>query len=564
MPRVPEMVDFDKARQIAFEELSKIYTIDKISEKDKLGFEKYIEVWKVISEVEIFHRDVRDFTFFLCFKADFPISIPKIYISEADYEIIKYIPHIDTDRLICTFDSDAIRTDINRPQAIVYDALKRAKKVIVDGINKTNFSDFEDEFIAYWKNSYSKQDHIFYRCLSLIDPYEQINESDIKVTAIPSPGVRYNYIIHCDTVDSKRFISSLYSHYNNVTTHPVYWGGELEIPDVPPFNLSYDKLASLLIAGDDKKQGKLKRFLKSKYSPKIVLFKKRVGDKTLLLCFSYCDLALDKKGFFHWEEHHLKDIKKDNVNMVVRFAPEIYSQKRLIERSAGVYTESSQLTFLVAGLGSVGSNLIYFLNSFGGPNYRLVDIDVLSLENIGRHLLGYYYVNCPDKTEAMKEYLLRQRPGQNVEIRNESIVAIVRNDGRFVNEVDYIFIAVGNDNVESWLGTSLDEKLIQKPMFFLWVEPYLASGHCLYLHPNGSKKYAEYFDEDGLCKFNVIEKSEYLNGNEKLKLKEAGCQTSYTPYSSANLILFLSNIFPYINDVICNRRSESFLFDMDR
>ena len=64
-------------------------------------------------------------------------------------------------------------------------------------------------------------------------------------------------------------------------------------------------------------------------------------------------------------------------------------------------------------------------------------------------------------------------------------------------------------------------------------------------------------DEEGYFKFNIVDVVEYRNGNENLFMKEAGCQTSYTPYPISNVILFLSQLFPIINDIITNRLKES-------
>ncbi|MGX7835722.1 E2/UBC family protein, partial [Campylobacter fetus subsp. venerealis] len=93
-------------------------------------------------------------------KKDFPISIPVIYLSEDDYKSIKYIPHVDDRRNICLFDQENLKLDTSRPTEIVRICLKKAARIISDGINGVNTSDFRDEVVAYWTNVYHTSDRV--------------------------------------------------------------------------------------------------------------------------------------------------------------------------------------------------------------------------------------------------------------------------------------------------------------------------------------------------------------------------------------------------------------------
>ena len=93
--------------------------------------------------------------------------------------------------------------------------------------------------------------------------------------------------------------------------------------------------------------------------------------------------------------------------------------------------------------------------------------------------------------------------------------------------MDFIFICIGKANISQWLGNAIKSGEIKKPIFFFWVEPYLAGGHCLMLYPN-SKNYETYFDEDGYFKNNIIGKNDYINKSHLFSHREAGCQTTFT------------------------------------
>lgn len=225
---------------------------------------------------------------------------------------------------------------------------------------------------------------------------------------------------------------------------------------------------------------------------------------------------------------------------------EEYSNRRVEQRTTGVIQD--KLTFLVAGLGSIGSNLIYFLNGFNYPNFKLVDDDFLKIENIGRHLLGMDNVNVP-KVDAMESYIKDIRPDQSVSVQKTTIEKAFHQNPKFINDSNYIFIAIGNQNIENFILSKQNSGAITVPMFYLWVEPYALGGHCIFLHPDSRVTNNDLYDNH-FYRYNVISSEEYKNPNPVLSMKEAGCESSYTPYSGNDVILFLSSIYKWMNDII--------------
>ena len=159
------------------------------------------------------------------------------------------------------------------------------------------------------------------------------------------------------------------------------------------------------------------------------------------------------------------------------------------------------------------------------------------------------------KPDAIKEHLLNMNPLQSIYALSVSAIEVAEYSDNTYNECDYIFVAIGKYNIEKWLVDRLSDKTITKPIFILWVEPYLAGGHVIYVSPEDIK--FDCFFENNLYKYNIIDESEYLGNNPKLILNEAGCQTSFMPYSHNNVITFLSKILPHIQTIIANSRKES-------
>jgi len=279
------------------------------------------------------------------------------------------------------------------------------------------------------------------------------------------------------------------------------------------------------------------------------------GEKTYLFGWFHKSINTFVKGFRPGALKHFDVIStvQSNEN-VERITTDVFTKERLENRTSGMVDQNIEQTFLIAGVGSIGSNLIYFLNSMNSPSFKLIDNDEIKLENINRHLLGFEYIGYY-KTKAIKEFLLKNNPIQKVSTKESSIVDIINNETDYVNEADYIFISIGKANIDNWICQSLKDRILKKPIFFIWVEPFLSGGHCIYLHPS-NPEFEKFFDDD-FFKFNVIDRIEYKLGNKNLSLREVGCQTTYIPYSGANVISFISTLFPFISSIIDYNKTES-------
>ena len=144
---------FEELRDKALEDLGKIYDVRaktlQHTIKDETSIERF---WKVKTEIEIYDKAV-DIEFIVKFDTDFPLSFPNIYLSDDDYKLYYNLPHIDSNKFICTFDKQVSRPDFNNPSGVLYQSIVQAKKIIKDGVEQKNIQDYEPEFIAYLKTS---------------------------------------------------------------------------------------------------------------------------------------------------------------------------------------------------------------------------------------------------------------------------------------------------------------------------------------------------------------------------------------------------------------------------
>lgn len=290
-----------------------------------------------------------------------------------------------------------------------------------------------------------------------------------------------------------------------------------------------------------------KKYINSKTVEKYIFFSAQTSTKPILLGWKHKILNVKRNGFRSGSLTFFSVLSKyQKRDKIERILVNEYTNNRIENRTSGIVRK--KYTFLIAGLGSIGSNLIYFLNGLNYPNFKLIDDDVLKIENIGRHLLGINNINS-FKADALKAYIKNIRPDQDVSIKISKLESIVMNNIEYINDCSYAFIAIGNQNVENFLLKAQNEDKINIPMFFLWVEPYAIGGHCIFLYPNDKITLNDLYERH-LYRFNIIASDEYFNSNPILSKQEAGCQASYTPYSSNDVILFLSAIYKWMNDIV--------------
>lgn len=555
------MKSFEEAVDITFKKLSEHETITEVDVKtlDK-KFHKFLKLFEIKTQVLNLSGMGTDIILYLCFDNDFPLNIPTIYLSTETYDKVKYIPHVDSDHIVCTFDSEKVLTNPNDPYGIAFGCIRRAKNIIEAGLAKTNFKDFEEEFISYWDCNYDEKQKVNHSILSLIEDDPEAQE--VKLLVLKTKIRTYSYVLYQESSDNlvfKKFLEDLKNEYEEVD---LFYAGELDAFKVPPFALTNKSAIDLIDKLGEEKVKEFRKKLKNAKYRMFVLFKKVINDKSYYLGWFHTKPDLSRPGFRPGSITSLQALDTfQSSEKTQRVLPVEYSTKRINKRTSGMENEIEPYKFCIAGVGSIGSNLVPFLNSLSYPEFRLIDSDLLTIENMGRHLLGFSSVSA-FKTEALKVYLRDINPKQNVLTSESSIIDVFEKDKELINGSDFLFVAIGKTNIENWIINKIKIGEITKPTFVLWVEPYLMGGHCIYISPSDFKYDEFYVEKNGqpFFKYNSVCSIEYLKEESVLTLKEAGCQTTYTPYSGSNVLLFLSSLYPKIIKIITSKSDKSIAF----
>ncbi|GAA4366189.1 hypothetical protein GCM10023185_37160 [Hymenobacter saemangeumensis] len=550
------MIDFAQARQQAFTQLQQ-FSCCRVLSPGEISLRKlkeFAEVWVLDSEVFGPDGQVRPLQLLVGLPADFPLVLPTIYLERAYYERLRYLPHVDTAGLVCTYDPETVSVNPADPGGIVRACVAQARRLIEEGLAGTNAADFQQEFIAYWENRYSKKDEVA-SGLSLAATALPPGPCSLLQLAKPFGG--FTLVLPAADAATTLFQEMLQRHGIATEPRPAFHLGELGDVE-PPFELGNGTALALVQQHFSNQCAALQQYLKGATTAPLVVFHKLLAGQVRYFGWQHALPQLNRKGFRSGTLSVVEVLTSfDRPRPVLRLSFDTLTTQRLTQRTAGE-APAKEYTLLLAGLGSIGSNLLHYLASFPLQEMRLVDPERLALENIPRHLLGMDYVNS-GKAAGLQRYLELQQPLRRVTIREDSISQVAHQDPAYLNECDAIILAIGRSAVEQHLVELQAQGILTRPIFILWVEPYLAGGHFLYFPPGHTVNYSALFEE-GYYTYNVVATSEYRKPSNRMLLKEAGCQTSYVPYSQEYVTLFLSRILPELWRLLRAPSSDAWAF----
>ncbi|SNV35343.1 thiamine biosynthesis protein ThiF [Chryseobacterium taklimakanense] len=528
------------------------------SEIEFLKGNNFVEIWKVetgLYDEENYKWLVEDLVLYIGFTSDFPNKVPKVFVDKNNLKNVGIIPHLTIKTLdICLFDN-YVTTNKNNPTGIITETIDRTVETLIKGIKKENLDEFENEFTAYWvaENKIILKRAFFY----IINEYP--TDKNFLNALVYENGKIVNYIIF----NSSENLISDYKQYlenNNISYQEVELFYLQEIPKIkyPPYEYTYKESLELL---PQDKQAEFKAYFNKNDSQKIVLFSKTIKNKKILSGWLY--KSFNKKDIKGFRPNKLNDFLiafsnnfPEHKEIIRKFNVEDVSEERLNNRTAGELQVIRKHKFLIAGLGSVGSYLVSRLNSINFPNFTLIDYDALEVTNIGRQLLGFHDVNSY-KTDCIAKFLTNKNPSQNIDILRSSFIDIFKHNSEIYNGQDFIFLCTGETNLELELLEELRNGNIKKPIFRIWLEPFLLGGHFIYMSPDNLFDADSLYTDNHKFKHSIIKNSEYENRRDLFIQKEIGCQSVFSPYSSSHLELFISAIYPEIFKIIQSSKNKS-------
>lgn len=538
------MHDVEVALDACLNKLSIEYEIEEVDSIPQLKNFPDTRIWKVQIPALVLER-AEDIETYILFPNDFPYSMPYVIVQDDRF---RYLPHISIQsRKLCLYEDDEIY-DAENIEGLIRESISKTRRWVEYYYGRDNSLEYAREIRSYWNERYDGE-------LDVDDSW--ILLGDIPTETCEMLGISYfnkdlnngktnliNVVASREDNETLGYIK----RQNKVYEIPVIYIASLKIPDVPPFCMTGQEIIDRI--DDDNDRRILKKVL-NRHGKVNVLFP--IGLEYAVGGIYLHDLKVDRNGYrkgILTPFNILTSFENKNKRLDRLYVP-IYSAHRIAERTAGEIMDKK--SFLIAGLGSIGSNLCYYLNGYNNVTFSLTDRDRLTIDNIGRHLLGFKYI-YQYKSYAVAHYLQQYRPDREVEVLLENIQQLKEDE---INKASALFVCTGDVMSEKWLLMKMTEGSINKPAFILWLEPYGISGIMLYVNPKDTESVKRLIEKanDSFIEFCLINQEEYLNG-EKLIQHDAGCNGSYALYSANDVTMFLSAMFPII-DQLLEQSSES-------
>lgn len=473
------------------------------------------------------------------FPKSFPYSFPRIYILEVFYKSIAPLPHIDNSGYICTFDSNMAFPNHKEPTKLVEESIKKAIKIIEEGISGTNKEDFVEEFTSYWGLESDT------RILALFTPdnnprllYLYLDKDNGYYVTDDMPQLK-EYLLYSKkiNIDEKNIMKALYI--------------PLQKSWYPPYPKT-NKEIFLNVREERKSFKAYHRYLKDRTDMSIIIFSQEIENEKYLA------------GWIHKPVKSPKNFRKDRISPefaylmqykneeIIKLDVSQIDRRRLFNRG-GDGNIVSNCKVSVSGCGSIGSFLIQVLGELGIDDFTLIDNDILSSENIARHICGASDIG-KRKTEAIKEQLIRHYPYMKCKSIPNDVFDVLHKDIDIFNECDINFVVVGNKPIEMRFLELFNNEEVIKPIIIIWVEPFLLGGHAIIMQ-NKQDIESIIYDLKYKFKYGIV-----ADGGKYTK-KEAGCQSTFIPYSAFEAKQFIYSFMDFFyNNYMLRETEGNYLF----
>jgi molybdopterin/thiamine biosynthesis adenylyltransferase len=483
----------------------------------------------------------------------FPDEFPTVTLSEESFADVYPIPHLDLKKVVCTFDENEAFPNADMPVEVVQGVIERAKDNLEKGIRKLNLHDYNDEFAAYWKiNSINNY-------LSIIEPTSEPKNICLYrfITGGKKQAIFADY-----KMQGERWVKNVYGEFSEKEVIDALY---LPLKDFghPPFPKTNREMFLRIIQHSPESKENLRAFLEKSKRPSYIVFSLKLKNEYFLGVWVHQEpykslpgprrCKTDVDGFRPGKAPANLELLRDFPDMPLYIhSIERADRKRIWDRGGnGNLPPFEGKKISVIGCGSIGSNLVDKLVKMGCNNLFLVDNDDLKFENIARHYCGasYHYDN---KTVAIERKLCSHHPELIIKTYEKEIIEQLLANQNFLNVFDINFVCLGNTGIELRLNKLIKDLIITKPMFFIWVEPYLAAGHAVYVQPKKPGCFRCLFDG------NLVFRENVLKDPGRYTKREAGCRTSFVPYGALDIDAFLVELSRFIIKVVRGQTNKTF------
>lgn len=459
---------------------------------------------------------------------DWERSLADIFIE--DYENFKLIPHMYKEGQMCLFDLEGVLIDATF-EGLIIESLSRLDKILLEGMDGTNKEEFITEFDAYW----NQQSNI-----GIINSSVTLDDSIKKV--------KYTYklsdkIENLSVSDKEEDLKKL-GKYNTIK-NGIYLNIKCDNLVYPP---DWRKKIDIKYINELLEIGKIeykdiKNIMKS-FNKELLLMINISQPNTFNI-----PIAILVKGYNEKLNKHNKYFQLHIGCKCIPLGVCRNDSEYLIKRG-GIFADIRDKKVLIIGCGSIGGYLTSELVKAGVSNISLVDKDILSADNIYRHLLGLEYVG-QYKTKAIIKYLEKNIPYIKLNSFEEKIESLIEDYKLDFDAFDLVISATGNHNVNRWINNYVISNKVSAPVVYLWNEVLGIGNHALYIDTKNKGCFECLIGND---EYGFYDKTSYCKRGQIFTKKYNGCHSTFLPFGSIHSLktvgMGVELCLKYFNDEI--------------
>lgn len=447
------------------------------------------------------------------FNNNFSMDFPSFYLENSN----RFYPHVDKDNKLCLFENSSLLINFDDPYILLLDAFDRAVEILSIKPRSSQYSsEILKEFNAYWKERSMLT-------FNMITP-EYTRNTFKQLDSVCSDG---KIVLS----DNKELSLSILDNYfdirtnspNFIKTYFIKMNKSVTIPIKDVYSWKWLRLFILQNTTSSQK-AKVKKALKFRY-------------KTLRIFIVLMIPGINRDipvGFFiHHKCKSYKMLERINDSRVIPISIQMIDYEYMTHK-IGTSLVLKNKRVLLIGCGSVGGYVAANLCQSGICSIDILDYDILSVENVHRHILGFSdATKTKFKADLMRDYLEDHYPFVDIDSMNyvnRDVRELLKSPER-LRIYDLIVSALGEPTINLEINKQLIERKISVPFVVCFNEPYGIGGHAIAVNvKHGGCLRCLYTDilSDELIPF----RASYAKVGQNFSKSISGCAGAYVEYSS--------------------------------
>jgi len=443
-----------QTRRFADEELAKLPALSS-----------YAAAWEVVHQ-----RTEQAPSLIVTVDLGFPATPPTVLVPDSERWFLK-IPHVDKRGTFCILPWHAVIDQLNCGAA-VREVVEQGIALMIKGLSGANQNEFVRETEGYWTQIKESPE--------IVAVCEMAGSSRWVKAVWIKPETRLAF---GETLDELAPWVNFFPNGDNRAFEVAFvWkDSPLRPAEYPATNADIFKIVSEAGLGEPARLAYCAWKL-----PFFVIIAFQTGE-------GVAAIAASVKGF----HQPITGFRPQSINgeVLIKLRGGFPCGRHIVERAnpdwvhwrGGTDEDRSAISaakVTVVGCGAVGADVAMLLAKAGVGRFALVDHDMVTMDNIGRHLLGASTVG-EGKAQAVAHALSQHFPHLKARYCTEKVETLCRANGETLAEQDLIICMTAD-----WVGESVlnmwARKFATKPVIFGWLEPHGLAGHALLVTANGN------------------------------------------------------------------------------